>query len=66
MWFDQWPLHFYRTIIHLVERRGASSFSECKKENVTFTNNMEVSKVHIGIESGGNCEVYIFKFFEMC
>ena len=38
-------------------RRNARTFSECTKENVTFSNDMEVSNVHIGIEHGGNCDV---------
>ena len=51
--------HFTFTLllILLVGRRQASGFSECKEENVTFSNNMGVLSVHISIESGGNCEV---------
>jgi hypothetical protein len=38
-------------------RRNSNPFPECQKENVTFSNDMEVSKVHISIEHGGDCEV---------
>ncbi|CAI8013367.1 hypothetical protein GBAR_LOCUS8490 [Geodia barretti] len=38
-------------------RRNSDSFPECQKENVTISNDMEVSMVHISIEHGGDCEV---------
>ena len=44
---------------NLLSRRSANSFSVCTKENVTFSNDMEVSNVHIAIEHGGNCEVIL-------
>ena len=44
---------------NLLRRRSAYSFSECTKENVTFSNDVEVSNVHIAIEHGGNCEVIL-------
>ena len=45
-----------RELFVFIDRRIRSVFSVCQRENVTFSNGMQLSSVHIGtVENGQNC-----------
>ncbi|CAI8013370.1 hypothetical protein GBAR_LOCUS8491 [Geodia barretti] len=50
-------LCFLITGIPALSRRDRSQFPECQKENITFVNDMQVSRVHVGL--GEDCSLSV-------